>query len=71
MVRLGEPLSKEELENMIQDAKVDRDGRINYAGKTPVVIGSSGFQVVRPITELKAYVQQNDSIKISGANMVS
>ena len=32
MVRLGEPLSKDELDDIIQDAKVDRDGRINYTG---------------------------------------
>ena len=37
MVRLGEPLSKGELEDIIQDSKVDGDGRINYTGIVPLL----------------------------------
>ena len=39
MVRLGEPLSKDELEDIVRDAKVDGDGRINYTGIVPTMVG--------------------------------
>ena len=32
MVRLGEPLTKDELDEMIKDADINRNGKINYKG---------------------------------------
>ena len=32
MVRLGEPLTKDELDEMIKDADTNRNGKINYKG---------------------------------------
>ena len=34
MVRLGEPLTKDELDEMIKDADINRNGKINYKGDT-------------------------------------
>ena len=32
MVRLGEPLTKDELDEMIKDADINRNGKKNYKG---------------------------------------
>ena len=49
MVTLGEHLSDDEIEEMIREADIDGDGKVNYEGQPSVVISASSHAYTTPI----------------------
>ena len=47
MANLGENLTDEELEEMIREADLDGDGKINYEGKTLTILITSIQNVIQ------------------------